>query len=448
VKANKKSSDLMALAEKLVTYARHRGADEIEVSIADGQEFSADVRMGNIESLVEAGFRYLGLRVIKDKKTATATSSDLNIDTLKQLLNNSIRRATLANPDEYAGLPAQTRLPTDVSSLDIFDPKIPELDSRRKISLAKDTEKIALADKRITNSHGASFETKEIRSIMANSSGFSHEYKETVCSLSVGIQAGETDSKVEDYWSSTERHFHALDPPEKVAKKAVERTIRQLNPKKIKTQVVPVIFEPTMTSWLLGFLFSCVSGMAVYQKLTFLSNKLGKKIGNETVTVYDDGQMPGKLGTRPYDSEGILTKKNVVIAKGILQNFLCNTYSGKKLKLPSTGNADGAGVGPNNFYLQPGSKPPEEIVKKTEKGLILLRTIGHGLNPVTGDISRGAFGLWIERGEIVYPVAEITIAGNLGKILNQIEEVGNDLEFQSAICGPTIKIQELTVAGE
>jgi PmbA protein len=199
---------------------------------------------------------------------------------------------------------------------------------------------------------------------------------------------------------------------------------------------------------LLGFLFSCVSGMAVYQKLTFLSNKLGKKIGNETVTVYDDGQMPGKLGTRPYDSEGILTKKNVVIAKGILQNFLCNTYSGKKLKLPSTGNADGAGVGPNNFYLQPGSKPPEEIVKKTEKGLILLRTIGHGLNPVTGDISRGAFGLWIERGEIVYPVAEITIAGNLGKILNQIEEVGNDLEFQSAICGPTIKIQELTVAGE
>ncbi len=438
----------MALAERLVAYARSRGADEIEVSIAEGQEFSADVRMGHIESLVEAGFRYLGLRVIKDKKTATAASSDLSRDTLKRLVNNAIRRATLANPDEYAGLAAPTTPPPDVSFLDIFDPEIPELDSRRKISLAKNTEKIALADKRITNSHGASFETKEIRSILANSSGFSHEYSETICSLSVGIQAGETDAKVEDFWSSTERHFRALESPEKVAKKAVERTVRQLNPRKLKTQVVPVIFEPTMTSWLLGFLFACVSGMAVYQKLSFLSDRRGKRIGNEKITVYDDGRMPGRLGTRPYDSEGVPTEKTVVVANGILKNFLCNTYSGKKLKLPSSGNADGTGVGPNNFFLQPGDASPEEIIRKTEKGLILTRTIGHGLNPVTGDISRGAFGLWVENGEIAYPVAEITIAGNLGEILNQVEEVGNDIEFRSAVCGPTIKVHELTVAGE
>jgi PmbA protein len=448
VKGQENSQELTALAENLVAFARSQGADEIEVSIMDGLEFSVDVRMCKVESLVEAGSRYLGFRVIKDSKTAHATSSDLNSETLKQLVKNSIRRAKLANPDQFAGLPVLEPRAIDTQALNIFDPEILDLETERKIALALETERIALDDKRITNSHGASFETKEINSVIANSQGFSHEYKETVCSLSVGVQAGETDNKVEDYWFSAKRHFRSLDQPETVAKKAVERTVRQLNPKKIKTQAVPVIFEPTMTSWLLGFLFGCISGMAAYQKLSFLSDKLGKKIGNENITVYDDGQLPGKLGTRPYDSEGVPTGRHCVIEKGTLKNFLCNTYSGKKLDLPSTGNADGAGVGPNNFFLQPGEKSPEDIIQNTEKGLILIRTIGHGLNPVTGDISRGAFGLWVENGEIAYPVSEITIAGNLGTILNQIEELGNDLEFRSTICGPTIKIQELTVAGK
>jgi PmbA protein len=448
VKGQETSHELMALAESLVTFAHSHGTDEIEVSISDGLEFSVDVRLGKIESLIEAGSRYLGLRIIKDNKTAYVTSSDLNTDTLKRLVKNAIRRTELANPDEFSGLPISKPCTIDVTALNLFDPEISELATEKKIALALETERIALSDKRITNSHGASFETKEIKSVLANSHGFVHEYKETFFSLSVGIQAGETDSKVEDYWSSTERHFRTLDPPEKIAKKAVARTVRQLKPRKVKTQAVPVIFEPTMTTWLLGFLFACISGVAVYQKLSFLSDKLGEKIGNEHITVYDDGQMPGKLGTRPYDSEGVPTQKNKVIEKGTLKNFLCNTYAGKKLNLPSTGNADGASVGPNNFFLQPGNVPPEDIIQKTDKGLILIRTIGHGLNPVTGDISRGAFGLWIENGEIVYPVSEITIAGNLGTILNQIEEKGNDLEFRSAICGPTVKIRELTVAGK
>jgi PmbA protein len=435
------------MAESLVAFGRSQGADEIEISIADGLEFSVDVRLGKIDSLVEAGSRYLSIRVIKDNKTASAASSDLNAGTLKRLVKNAIHRAELGNPDEFSGLPKLASDVLDIPELSIYDPAIAELSVNKKIALAAETERIALSDKRITNSHGASFETKEIHSLLANSNGFLHEFQETICSLSVGIQAGETDGKVEDFWASTERNFRTLDPPEKVAKTAVARTVRQLNPRKLTTQVVPVIFEPPMTNWLLGFLFACVSGDAVYQKLSFLSDKLGEKIGNELITVYDDGRIPAKLGTRPYDSEGVPTQKTNVIEKGILKNFLSNTYAGKKLHLPSTGNADGSGVGPNNFYLEPGDMPPEDIIQKTEKGLILLRTIGHGLNPVTGDISRGAFGLWIENGEVSYPVAEITIAGNLGTILKQIEEKANDLEFRSTICGPTIKIQELTVAG-
>ena len=439
---------LPELAEDLVNLGKTGGADEIEISILDGYEFSADVRFGKIENLVEAGSRALGLRVIKDKRTAFASSSDLSRDTLEHLVKNAIKRATLASPDEFSGLPSPSSRRMDIPSLILFDPTIQKMNSNKKIALAIETERIALDDKRITNSHGASFETKEIKTVLANSNGFLQEYDQTVCGLSLGLQAGSTDNRVEDYWFSMKRHYKELESPEFVAKKAVERTVRQLNPKKIKTQKVPVIFEPMMTSWLMGFLFACVSGISIYQKTSFLADKLGERIANDSVNVIDDGLLPGLLGSRPFDAEGVPCKMTSVIKEGILKNYLCNTYAARKLKLKSTGNSAGTGVNPNNFYLESGDFPPDEIISSLDRGLILIRTLGHGLNPVTGDISRGAFGLWIEKGEIVYPVSEITISGNLGEILSNIEMIGNDLDFQSPVSGPTIRIQELTVAGE
>jgi PmbA protein len=448
LKKENNQADLMELAEDLVNYGKRHGADEIEVSILDGYEFSVDVRFGAIENLVEAGSRALGMRVIKDKKTAFTSSSDLSRETLEHLVKNAIKRATLANPDDFSGLPSLSSRRIDIPSLNLFDPDIPSLNSKKKIALAEKAEKIALADKRITNTHGASFDTKEIKTILGSSNGFLQEYNQTVCGLSLGLQAGETDNRVEDYWFSIKRHYSELEHPEELARKAVKRTIRQLKPRKIKTQKVPVIFEPMMTSWLMGFLFVCVSGISIYQKTSFLVDKLGERIGNKSVNVIDDGLLPGMLGSRPFDAEGVPCTKTPVIEKGILTNYLCNTYSARKLKLKSTGNSTGKGVSPNNFYLEAGDTPPDKIVSSLEKGLILIRTLGHGLNPVTGDISRGAFGLWVEKGEIAYPVSEITISGNLGEILNNIETIGNDLDFHSPISGPTIKIQELTVAGE
>jgi len=444
----KQTIELMNLAENLVTFGRVHGADEIEVTISDGSEFSVDIRLGEIENLTEAGSKMIGLRVIKDMKTAYATSSDFRKHTLQNLVKSSIDRAVLANADQCSGLPTAPESIPDIDSLDLYDPEIPELDSQKKIQLAQETEKIALAEPRITNSHGASFETREIQTILANSNGFLQKYNETFCSLSVGLQAGDTDFKVEDYWASSKRHLKSLDSPEIIARKAIDRTVRHLNPKKIKTKIVPVVFEPLMTSWLLGFLFSCVSGMLVYLKASFLANKMNEKIANEGITIIDDGLIPGKLGTRPFDSEGVPCGKTIVIDKGILRNFLCNSYASRKLKLQSTGNADGTGVGPNNFYLQPGTKTPEEIIASLEEGLILTRTIGHGLNPITGDISRGAFGLWVEKGKIVYPVSEVTISGNLGKILYDITLIGDNLELLSRFSGPTIKIKEMTVSGQ
>ena len=162
----------------------------------------------------------------------------------------------------------------------------------------------------------------------------------------------------------------------------------------------------------------------------------------------DDGLMPGKLGTSPFDSEGVPCRRTVVVEQGVLKNFLHNTYTARKLNMKSTANAAGSGVGPSNFYLEAGRHTPDEIIRTLDRGLVLTRTIGHGLNPVTGDISRGAFGLWVEKGKVIHPVSEVTVSGNLGAILQDIEMVGNDLEFRSSVCGPTIKIAEMTVAGQ
>ncbi len=440
--------EITALAEFLVEYGRAQGADEVEVGVGDSVEFNVDVRRGKIESLVEAGARQMGFRVIKDKKTASASSSDLDRETLKGLMRRAVERAQLQTPDPFAGLPTLSRREFDIEALRLYDPEVPEMDSARKVKIALQTERIALADKRITNSHGASFDTHVTSGVLANSNGFLQSYDQTFCSMGVSLQAGRTDEKVEDFWFSSGIRLKELAPPEAVARRAVERTVRQLHPRKVKTQSVPVVFEPLMTSWLMGFLFGCVSGVSVYQKTTFLADKLGQAVGNSRVTVVDDGLLPGRPGTRPFDAEGVPCGRTVVLEQGLLKSFLCNAYAGRKLNLPVTGNGDGSGVSPNNFFLEPGTASPDEIIASLDKGLILIKTIGHGLNPITGDISRGAFGLWVEKGEVVYPVSEITIAGNLGRILQDIEVVGNDPELQSAVNGPTIRVREMTVAGE
>jgi len=441
-------SALESLAADVVRQGLAGGAEEVEVTISDGREFGVDVRLGEIENLVEAAARHLEFRVIKDGRTAFGSTSDLSPETVKRLLRNAVRRAELASRDEFAGLPEPTGNQVDPAALRLFDPGLAGLDPRRKIALALETERVALADKRITNSHGAGFASSEGTTVLATSRGFVGSYDQTFCSLSVGLQAGETDDKAEDYWYTASRFFEELESPETVGRRAVERTVRQLNPRKIKTQTVPVIFEPDMSAWLVGFIFACVSGTAVYQKSTFLADRLGKRIGNGKVTVIDDGLMPGKLGSRPFDGEALAGRRTEVVAGGLLRSFLCNAYAARKLGLEPTGNGDGTGVSPNNFYLSPGDRTPQEIIASTRQGLILTRTIGHGLNPVTGDFSRGAFGLWIEGGEVAYPVAEITISGNLGTVLMSVEELANDLDFRSPVCGPTLKVSALTVAGE
>jgi PmbA protein len=438
-----KTENLMALAESLVAYGRKKGAGEIEVSINEGSQFSVNVREGNVERLTEAGNKGLNLRLFVDGKQATASSSDLSEATLARMIDNAIERAKLAGADQFAGLPDPAPIKASAESLKIYDPAILTLSPEKKIAAATKVEAIGLADKRIKKSAGSTFGTFVGTRYLANSKGFSGSSRKSFNWCGVGFQCGEGDNLLQDGWYETRTSVATLPTPEEIAKKAVLRVTRLIGARKVPTQDVPIVLEPQMTAGLLGFLAQCIGGGAIDQKQSFLVDKLGQKIAVDLVTIVDDGLLPGAQGSSPFDSEGVPSRTTTVVDKGTLKSYLLNTYYGRKLKLASTGNAGG----PTNLYMAKGTSTPAEIIKSVDKGLYLTGTIGLGRVPTTGDLSVGAFGLWIEKGELTFPVAEITISGNLGELLQGVQMVGNDLELNDTIAGPTIKIAKISVGG-
>jgi len=256
-----------------------------------------------------------------------------------------------------------------------------------------------------------------------------------------------------DYWYTTSRFFANLESPEDVGKKAAERAIRRLNPRKVATQKAPVIFEPRTARALLGDIFDAINGSAIYRHASFLAGKLGEKVAADHVTIVDDATIPGLFGTSPFDDEGVACRRTVVIDKGVLASYLLNTYTARKLGLKTTGNASrgvtgNAGVGPGNFFLEAGKLSAGEIIASVPSGLYVTELIGGGGNTVTGDYSSGAAGLWIENGQLAYPVSEITIAGNMKQILFDIAQIGSDLEFRGSVASPTLLIREMTISGQ
>lgn len=437
-------TDLRAVAEDLIRYGRKRGASDVEVTASDSVNFRVSVRDGDVETLVEAGAMGISLRVFAEGRVASASSSDLSSDTLHRIADRAIERARLSGVDPFAGLPDFEKVALDAGTLRLWDPRIPEMAPEPKIAWAKKLESIGLKDKRIGKSLGASFSTTFGTTTLANSRGFAGSYPSSLASCGVSYQSGEGQNLFQEGWYDATRTLAGLLPAEVVAAKAVERATRLIGARKVATQNVPIVLEPVMTGQLLGFLAQCLDGEAVNQKQSFLAGKLGEKVGSERVTVLDDGLLPGGLGTSPFDDEGIPRRRTPVIEKGVLKSYLLDTYNARKMSARSTGNAGG----PSNFYLAAGSSKPAEILKSLEKGLLLTGTMGQGTVASTGDLSRGAFGLWIEKGEVVHPVAEITISGNLGKMLQDVVMVGDDLEFRQPLTGPTVKIAEMTVGGK
>lgn len=308
------------------------------------------------------------------------------------------------------------------------------------------------ADPRIRNSEGAEFDAGSHQVVYAASNGFHGTYRTSSCSLTVVPVASDNGSMQRDHWYSAQRHLAKLDAPESIGRTAAVRALRRLGARQVPTCEVPVVFDPDMAASLLGHLAGAVSGSALYRGMSFLKDKLGHSIAPAFVSVDDDGTLPSGLGSKPFDAEGVATRRTPVIADGVLTSYLFDSYSARKLGSRSTGNAarsvaDAPNVSPTNFFLRAGDAAPEEIIQSVRSGLYVTELMGFGVNPTTGDYSRGASGLWIENGELAYPVEEITIAGNLLQMLRTIEVVGSDLVLRHSVSAPTIKIAKLTVAG-
>lgn len=440
-------------AEELLGRAEKRGATGGDLIVVEGDSFSAQVRLKEVEKISNARGKSLGLRLFFGKRSAITSTSDLSPASLERLLEDTCTLARIAAEDPFAGLPPPERLAKSFPELDLVDTEIEKLPIERKIDLARRAEQAALEqDARLTNSEGADFGHYHTFVLYASSNGFHGNYETTGASLSVMPIATQDGRMQRDYWYSSRRKLKDLESPESVGQTAAKRTLRRLGARKVATQQAPVVFDPQMAASLVGHLSSAISGYAIYKGSSFLIDRLGTQIASSAVTIDDDPTLRSGLGSRPFDGEGLPSYKKTVVENGVLKSYLLDTYSGKKLNLPSTGNAvrgisDPPSVGSSNFHMKPGEYTPEEIIRSVKSGLYVTELIGFGVNMVTGDYSRGAVGLWIENGELAYPVEEITIAGNLKEMFQQIEMIGNDLDLWRKTAAPTLKISKMTVAG-
>ncbi len=448
------AGNLLDLAADIVKQAVGAGASGAEATLAEGDEFSVTVRMREIESLKESGSRAAGLRILVGRRTGSAYTSDLSAEGIRQMVRSAVELAAITTEDPHAGLPEPGELGALKGDLDLYSPDIAELDTDSKIQMARRAEAAALEfDPRIENSEGASFDTHTGRHVFANSLGFAGEYRTSSCSLYTSPVARQADSMERDYWSSSARSVRGLESPEEIGRIAARRALRRLGAVKVKTQRMPVVFEPRTARSLLDSIFEAVHGESVYRQASFLAGKLGQKVAAERLTVADDGTLPGLFGTTPFDDEGVPTRRTLIIEKGILKNYLLNTYSARKLGMRTTGSASrglagNAGIGHGNLYIEKGDCPPESILASIADGFYVTELLGFGVNIVTGDYSRGATGLWIRKGELAFPVSEVTIAGNLAEMLQSIETIGSDLDFRGATAAPTILVREMTVGGK
>ena len=444
---------LLELANDVVKQALAAGATGAECTIAEGEEFTANVRMRELENLKEAGSRGAGLRILVGRRTGASYTSDLSREGIDKLVSSAVELAEITTEDPHAGLPDPEELGALPGDLQLYSADVEGLETGIKVDLARRAEEAALSfDSRISNSEGASFDTHLGRHIFANSRGFSGEYRSSYCALGVAPVARSGDSMERDSWDTLSRTFADLDAPESVGRTAAQRALRRLKPVKVETQKVPVVFEPRTARTLLDHIFDAVHGMSVYRHESFLAGKLGEKVAADSVTIVDDGTIPGLFGSSPFDDEGVPSRRTVVIDKGVLKSYLLNTYAARKLGMKTTGNASrgltgNAGIGHGNFYVEKGVQTPEQILAGISNGFYVTELMGFGVNAVTGDYSRGAAGLWIRDGELAYAVSEVTIAGNLQEMLLGLEALGSDLEFRRSISAPTIKIGEMTVGG-
>lgn len=452
-----KLDELLEVADGVVAAARKAGADVAEATVRGGSHLSTKVRLREPELVEEAGSRSLGLRVMLGQQVAVTYTSDFSAAGRARLVEDVIELAKLSQPDPFAGPPDPSKLskPEQHVDLDVYDPKMDALTAAEALVRAKDGEDAALNyDPRITNSEGATFTRASGESVLVTSGGFRGTTRGTYASLVVSPVADDADGKKRSgYHWAAKRHLAELEEARGVGEEAARRTLRKLGASKIASCELPVVFDPDTARSLLGLLASCVNGGSIWRRSSYLLERLGTKVASDLVTVIDDPLIPKAPGSRPFDGEGLLSRRNVVVENGVLKTYLMDTYAAKKLSMESTasasrGSSGGVGASTTNFVLQPGTISREQLLKDTKRGLYVTEMMGFGFNAVTGDFSRGASGFLIEDGELTQPVSEVTISLNLDEILQRIDAVADDLDLRTSTASPTFRVSAMTIAGK
>lgn len=448
-------NDYRNLASELVSALKKQGADAADVYVTSFQGFNTTVRLGEIEKLQQSTSKGLGLRVFKNGATALTFTTDFQGKTVNELVKETLEIVKVSNSDKFNGLAPKEMLGEYTGKLMMFDESLAKITPEQKIAMVKEMEEAGRSfDKRITNSNGASWSNSIGQVTLANSDGFVGQYQTTNASMSVSLLAEENGVKQRDEWYSFHRFFNKLNSPKSIGEEAARRTIRRLGGKKVKSQAVPVVLDPDVASDFVGMIFGAASGGSIFRRASYLVDKVGQEIVAPTITIIDDATMADGIASRPFDAEGVKSSQVTVIENGVLKTYVCDSYSARRLDSKVTGNAgrgysSAPNVGASNLFIKNSSTDPKDIIKSVKNGLYLTEMFGSGVNSVTGDFSQGASGYWIENGEITYPVQEITIAGNVLKVLKNVQAIGNDLSFKLGnVASPTLLISEMTVGGE
>lgn len=446
--------DYKNLATEIVAEFRKQGVDACDVYIVNGSQFNTTIRLGQIEKLQQSISKGLGMRIFKNDATALTYTTDFTDKSVKSLVKETLEIVKISGADKFNGLAPKEFLGTYEGGLMLFDESLAKLSPEKKIETAMAAEAAGRAfDKRITNTRGTNWFDGTFQTTLANSDGFVGQYKSTSSSLSVNLMAEENGIKQTDGWFTFNRFVNKLDSPKSVGEEAARRTIAKLGGKKVKSQTVPVVIDRQVAGQLVGWVFGAASGRSIYRKSSFLVDKINAEIASPLITIMDDATMADGPASRPFDAEGVKSSKVTVVENGVLKNYVCDAYSARRLNLKPSGNAtrsyqSNPSVGSTNLYIKAGVSDPKEMIKSIKSGLYVTSLFGFGFNGVTGDVSQGANGFWIENGELAYPVQEITLAGNMLNVMKNIKLVGNDLSFKfGGSASPTLLISEAMIGG-
>lgn len=443
------TKDLLALAHTALARAKHFGASAADALVVDGRSLEVAVRDGAIENLEQSEAIEVGLRVFVGQASAAIATSKIDAAGIDRIAEQAVAMAKAAPPDPYAGIASPDQIAHDWAMPDIAGETLLDAAQLRDMALA--AEKSALAVKGVSKSGGAGASSSDRSVALAASNGFSGTYQRTGLSLSATAIAGDGTAMERDYDYSSVIHREDLREPEDIGSEAGRRVARRINPRKVKSQAVPVIYDSRIASSLVGHFLSAIMGSSIARGTSFLREKLGQQVFSDSIHIVDDPLRPRGLASKPFDAEGIATRALPLIEAGVLKSWILDLGSARQLGLQTTGHAARGLAGPpgpssSNVTLSPGSLSLDDMIKSIGTGFYVTELIGHGPNIVTGDYSRGASGFWIENGEITYPVSEVTLAGKLADMFRNLEPA-NDLVYRGSINAPSCRLEGMTLGG-